>query len=381
MFKNSIKVGSLFGIEIGISLFWILLFVFFTSQASSFFNSELGLPKMVSAFSGVFLIGGLYASILAHEFGHALTAKGFGINTRRIILHLFGGVALMEAEPRSPKEEFWITIMGPAVSLFLAIIFGIVWVAASQLTVPEPFPTIFIYLAIMNLIMAIFNLLPGFPMDGGRILRSTIWYYTDNYLQSTRIATIGGTIVGSGFIALGLVRFLLGGFDLFSLIMPVLLGIFVIRLSKMSMRDAEIINSFRGKTVRQLMQPIQAVVHADWTVRDIYEHIQFFNQQEIYPVVEGDRLIGQLFYQDIATIEQRQWDWIKATEVAKPIDPSRIISPEIDVMAAIQKLSTMKMNSMAVFQGRKLLGYIRLADLIHYSRNTRQGYARPRQAY
>lgn len=381
MFKNSIKVGSLFGIEIGISIFWVLLFVFFTSQASSFFNSELELSKMVSAFSGVFLIGGLYASILAHEFGHALTARSFGINTRRIILHLFGGVALMEAEPRSPKEEFWITLMGPAVSFFLAIAFGIAWIAASQLAVPEPFPTIFIYLAIMNLIMAIFNLLPGFPMDGGRILRSTIWYYTDNYLQSTRIATIGGTIVGSGFIALGLVRFLLGGFDLFSLIMPVLLGIFVIRLSRMSMRDAKIIDSFRGKTVGQLMQPIQAVVHADWSVRDIYEHIQFFNQQEIYPVVDGDRLIGQLFYQDIAAIEQRQWDWIKATEVAKPIDPSRIISPEIDIMAAIQKLSTMKMNSMAVFQGRKLLGYIRLADLIQYSRSNRQGYARPRQAF
>lgn len=357
---NSIKIGKLFGIQVGINYNWFIIFFIMVVSFSGYVRDQFGASQSSSLTFAVLTTLLLFASVLAHEFGHALTARAFGIQTRKIILHLFGGVAFLESEPRRPLHEFLIAIAGPAVSIALAVVFGglyfLILGHASELIV-----LLVQLLAGLNLMLGVLNCAPGFPLDGGRVLRAVVWAATGDYLKSTRIAAMGGVAVGLGLILWGVSIVMV---SLTGAILRILLGVFVIYLARMSTRQAEVLAAFHGLTVRDIMQPVRAVVPADTPLSDVYAWYFMRLGVDQLPVVRGDVLLGAITLEDIQRIPPRQWDWVQAREAVRPFSAAEMVAPEAEAIQALDRFAGTNRLTVPVFEGRRLLGYITRGDVV-----------------
>lgn len=358
--RFSIKLGRLFGIEVALDVTWFLIAMILVFNLSQVLGAAGDYTTAARIVWSAILVVMLFASVLAHEFGHALTARAFGIGTRRIVLHLFGGVALIESEPDRPRDEFWITAAGPAVSFLLAFAFAGLWLAATTTGAATMVLEVLGYLAIMNGFLAVFNCLPGFPMDGGRVVRSAIWAATGDFLLSTRIAAWGGVVVGLSLSMLGFLMLMNGAGGL----LMILLGIFLVYLARSSARQAEFAAVFRGRTVRDFMRPVVAVVPADATLGEVAEaYFRRFDGAH-FPVVDGDQLLGRITDEDLRRFEPRQWDWVAAREAMRPYDPASLLSPGMPALKALQHIAGTGARCEAVFEGRRLLGFVFATDLM-----------------
>ena len=364
----SIRVGRLFGIDVGIDVSWLLIFAVMTYSISRDYQDQLDIGGGSALLFAAITTLMVYVSVLAHEYGHALTARVFGIHTARIILHLFGGVAFLEREPRRPRDEFWITVAGPAVSLVLAAAFGAATYALREANAAGTLILIVESLFFINLALGIFNCLPGFPMDGGRVVRSAIWALTGDYLTATRIAAAGGGLVGLGMIALGVVGIVLAFATgesgiAFAGVMQIMLGLFLMNLAWVSARQAEFGVKLDRLQVRTLMRPVRAVVPADLPIARVIEEFQHAEMPDQFPVVDGPRLVGNLSLADINAIPERQWEWIRARELARPYRLENTLAPQAGVMDALHLLRRMNRSCVPVFEGRRLLGYVFTRDI------------------
>jgi len=363
----AIPLGKLLGIQVSIDFTWFLIFFLLLFNLQGFIAEELGLGSAAATLVSALLIILLFASVLAHEYGHALTARAFGIRTPKIVLHIFGGVAFLESEPRKPSHEFWITVAGPAVSLVLGVTFLTALFLFSITNVQMPvLSTICLYIGMMNMVLAIFNCLPGFPMDGGRIVRAAIWGITGNYLLATRIASAGGMAVG-GLIAMwglggsiGLIPAGAGGGP-----MQLFLGLFLIFLAWQSARQAELSARLRNISVNDLVRPVNVVVPSDTLISDVLDrYMRPFGMDQL-PVVDGPRLAGFISYEDIVQVPLRQWDWVRSAELVRPYSLEDTIDPNLGAMAALQRLMRNNRAFLPVFKGRRLMGFVFRNDLIH----------------
>jgi len=367
--SNFIKLFRLFGIQVGLSPNWFLMFAIIVAGMVPGAKEATGLSGAAAGVLASIVTLLVYASILAHEFGHALAARAFGIGTSRIGLHLFGGVAMLDSEPRRPRDEFWITVAGPAVSFLLAAILGTAWLAASQLGAGPAWTFVLGYGAAANAFMGAFNCLPGYPMDGGRLVHSAIWAATNDYLFATRIARWGG-------IAMGVLLMAWGVFDLLSRqivdgMLHLLFGWFLISLARAQWRQAQVLAPFLNKKVRDFMRPLRAVVPADVPVSDVVD--DFFRplRMDQFPVIDGDRLLGVIDARDVESREPRQWPWLRASELTKPYVPAQTVAPDMDAAVALGRFGRNGRGTLAVFEGRRLLGHIVDRDFSDYLKASR----------
>lgn len=365
--SNSIKIGKLFGIEVGVNITWFLIFFVLVFSMAGSIEELSGLSTVMSTAWAVVATLLLFASVIAHEYGHALTARTFGIGTHKIILHVFGGIAFLESEPRKPLHEFFIALAGPAVSIALALVFGLMWWALDFQFYSNVAGMVIGNLAILNLFLGVFNCVPGFPLDGGRVVRAIVWGATGQYLFATRVAAWGGVIVG-GLISFSGLLSLVGVFGpaYAGGILRFFLGLFVIHLALLSMRQAVVVAAFQGRTVRDLMQPVRIVVPARMALSDVNE--RFFAQLNVdhLPVVDGDRLLGYISREDIQAAEPRQLPWIRAHEAVHPYQPSELLAPGAAAITALERLSRTRRLSLPVFQGRRLLGHVTHHDIARH---------------
>ncbi len=359
--KPVVKLGKLFGIEVGLNKSWFLVFIFLVYSISSNMTSTGELPAAQALPFAVMTGLLIYLSILAHEFGHALTAKAFGINVRTIILHIFGGVAMLDSEPRRPRDEFWITVAGPAVSFLLAGCFLGAWGLGSWMQWPFAIVKLLLYVGMINLILGIFNCLPGFPMDGGRVVRSILWAATGDYLLATRVASWGGVGVGALICVWGASN-IFGG-DPGGGLLNLLLGMFLISLARASSRQAEFIALFQGLTARDVMRPVRAVVPAATPADEVLSHYFGVVGGDSLPVVQGSRLLGYVRAEDIRMLQPHQAPWIRAEELCRPYETSLIIAPNDEAMTIMERLARVRRHSVPVFEGRRLLGFVFDEDL------------------
>lgn len=364
----SLRIGRLFGIDVAIDVSWLLIFALLTFSLSREFAGELGVGAASALVFAAVTTLLMYASVLAHEYGHALTARFFGIHTARIILHLFGGVAFLESEPRRPRDEFWITVAGPAVSFVLAALFG---AAAWVLYLgdgPAHLHLIVQTVAIINLSLGIFNCLPGFPMDGGRVVRSAIWAATGNLVLATRIAALGGGVVGLLLMGLGGLGLLLAittgdaGFAMGGML-QLLLGGFLINLAWSSARQTEIQHKLDALKVHRLMRPVSAVVPADLPVARVMEAYRGPNMPDQFPVVDGPRLLGNLSLGHINALPERQWEWVRARELARPYQLEHTLDLQTGALDALRLMHRLNRSCAPVFEGRRLVGYVFHRDI------------------
>lgn len=248
-----IKLGRVWGIPIGLHPTWFLIFIFVTfSLASGYFPAEYPqLPAWAHWGLGALTSILFFASVLAHELGHAWVALRSGIAVKSITLFIFGGAAHIASEPKSAGAEFRIALAGPAVSLGLAGLFGGLFVldqAVPFLAAPS------IYLARINLMLALFNMIPGFPLDGGRVLRALVWRYTGNLLKATRVASISGQVVAFIFMGLGALSLLQG--QVFNGLWLGLIGWFLQNAAASAYAQMRFEQVLRDVTVAQVMLPV-----------------------------------------------------------------------------------------------------------------------------
>ena len=266
---NGIRIGRLFGVDVAIHPSWFVVLVFFSfSLATGFFpRAYPGWDPVTTWTAATVATLLLFASVLAHEYGHALVARSQGIPVRSITLFILGGVAQLEREPETPGREAWMAIAGPLVSAALgALTLG----AAFLLPGPEQVVAVLAYLGVANLALLAFNLLPGFPLDGGRVLRALLWRLTRDVVRATRWAALVGQFFAWGFIALGAAQIVLQGG--LSGIWLILVGWLMIQAARATARQTEIDAELRGVSAGRLMTRfdgwLSPYMTLDWAAHD-----------------------------------------------------------------------------------------------------------------
>jgi Zn-dependent protease len=292
MFGRSLPLFKLAGFQVGVDWSWLLLAVLISwTLATGVFPSyypDLSLGIYWSL--GVIAAAGLFASIVLHELAHSLVARRYGLPIGGITLFIFGGVAQMEGEPDRPAAEFWVAIVGPITSVVVGLVCWLLAQAAAAAGAGVPVVGVLAYLASINGILALFNLVPAFPLDGGRVLRAVLWYWKGSLRWATRVASWVGGAFGIALIALGVWRVLTG--DFVGGMWWFLIGLFVHAAARASYQQVLIREGLRAVPVRQLMTPNPISVPPSISLAQLIDNYVYRYRYNMFPVVEDDRLVG-----------------------------------------------------------------------------------------
>lgn len=366
MFQKSIKLFKLLGFEVKIDLSWIIIAALIVWSLSTglfpFHYKDL-------SFETYWLMGitgalGLFLSIIGHELSHSIVARMYGMNMKGITLFIFGGVAEMNEEPVNPKAEFVMAIVGPLSSLTIAaVLYGIY--LASKGIAPIPVQGVFRYLAWINGILAVFNMMPAFPLDGGRVLRSFLWKWKNNLQTATRISSK----IGRGF---GILLVILGVINIFSAnfvggMWWVLIGMFLYNAAGMSYQQLLVRKALEGEPVERFMKPDPVVVPKSILVEDLVEDYVYKYHYKMFPVVENDRLIGCVTTRQIKEVPREDWDRTRVGEITERCTDDNTISPKEDTLNAFKTMHrTASSRLMVIEEKDKLVGIISLKDIMNW---------------
>ncbi len=383
MFGRRFVFGRILGFEIRADPTWAILFLLILwSLASGFFPAMY--PGVAAGTAwGLALVGtlGLFASLLFHELAHSVVARSYGVKVGGITLFLFGGAAEMESEPASPRAELLIAGAGPLASLFLAVAFyGVTGVVATA-GAPDPIVGLPYYLAVVNLALAVFNLLPAFPMDGGRLLRAALWGMGRNLRRATKVASRMGQgfglllIAGGAFQAIAVQNFV-GG------MWWVLIGVFIHGNAGMTYKRLLDRLSLKGLTVGDVMTRRPVTVDPDSTIQQIVDEVIYRYHHHRYPVASGRRLLGWIGARQVQGIERARWPELRVGEVMAPADTSATIPASADAETALDRLQARRDGWLMVTDRGALVGVVALRDLQAYLRLRAElgGRAGPPQA-
>jgi Zn-dependent protease len=265
-----------------------------------------GLPSTTYWWMGLAGVVGLFFSLLFHEMSHSIVARRYGLPIRGITLFLFGGIAEMEEEPANPKTEFLMAIAGPIASGLLAAIFHAVSAIGQAQGLPEAVLGVAQYLALLNGLLAIFNLLPAFPLDGGRVFRAALWYRTGDLRSATRVASRVGAGFGYALMGLGMLNILTGNF--IGGIWWFLIGLFLRGAAAASYYQLMTRRALEGEPVRRFMARQPITVPPDITVRQFVDDYVYTYYHDLFPVTENDRLLGCVTTHQVKEVPREQWD-------------------------------------------------------------------------
>lgn len=366
MFGTRIPLFRLLGIEIRLDLSWILIALLITwTLAGGVFPAWYpNLDPVVYWTMGIVAAAGLFASIVLHELAHAAVARRDGLPIDGITLFVFGGVAEMGAEPPSPGAEFRMAIAGPIASLVIALISYVIGMAGAVLGAGTPFTGVFAYLAIINTILAVFNMVPAFPLDGGRILRAALWAWRGRLGWATRITSNIGSGFGIALIALGVLSVLSGNF--IGGMWWFLLGLFVRAAAQMSYRQVAIRQGLEGIPVRRIMTDRPVAVPSSITISEfVEEHVYRFHFKH-YPVLDDGRLIGCVGLRDVKDVPRERWAETQIAAVMRPCSRDNTTTPEADALAALATMNRTQNGRLLVVEGEQLRGIVTLKDMLRF---------------
>jgi len=367
MFGKRIDLFKLFGFEVRIDLSWVALaiLVAWSLSAGLFPFRYEGLSTRTYWIMGIVGAIGLFLSIIVHEMSHSLVARVFGMPIKGITLFIFGGVAEMKKEPPTPKAEFAMAAAGPVSSILLALVFYVVFLAARATGWPEAFYGVIQYLAWINGILALFNLIPAFPLDGGRILRSILWGWKKNLRWATRIAAGIGSGFGLFLIFMGILQFFGGNF--IGGMWWFFIGMFVRGAANTSYRQLLVRKALEGEPVGRFMKQDPVTVSPATTVEALVEDFIYRHQFKLFPVVEeGNRLRGCVTMKQVKDIPREQWRSRTAGEIAVGCSPENSIDLQADAMEALALMTRTASSRLMVTEGNRLAGIISLKDMMKF---------------
>lgn len=365
MSKGSFSIGKLSGISINIDYSWFFIFLLVTwSLAGSYFPSvfpEWSLVQSISA--GIITSLLFFASVLAHELGHSITAQRNGIPVKSITLFIFGGLASISREPESSGVEFKIAIAGPLTSIALGIVF---W--ALHFLLPSPrfdgVAEIAFWLGLTNVILAVFNLLPGFPLDGGRVLRSIIWKVGKNPQKATKWVSNIGRVISYLMIATGIILFFMG-YTLNGLWLA-FIGWFLNSAASGSSRQVSLQQKLQKYSVAELMNTNYIKIPAHISIEEMYNEYIRQNKKSYLMVTSGSETLGLVNMNLLRNLDKKQWNIKTATEVMTPLGQLSYLTPEAGLIAALQLFQEEKVDQLPVVRGGEIVGLISYDDLVDF---------------
>jgi Zn-dependent protease len=366
MFGKRITLFKLLGFAVHVDLSWIILALLVTwSLAAGVFPHALpGLSPAAYWGMGVAGAAGLFLSIIFHELFHSLVARRFGLPMKGITLFIFGGVAEMDEEPPGPKAEFFMAVVGPLSSVALAAVFyltaGIVGAAGETV----PVAAVLGYLATINMVLAIFNLLPAFPLDGGRMLRSLLWRWKNNLRWATRVASRIGSWFGLAIIFFGIVNVIIGNFV--GGIWQFMIGMFLRTAAEMSYQQVVVRRALEGATVAQFMNRDPVTAPSSLTVRELVEDLVYQYHHKMFPVTDGGRVLGCITTRRVKEIPRAEWDRKTVGDIADKCSVGNTIGPGVDALKALSLMNRTGNSRLMVMDGDRLVGVISLKDIMGY---------------
>jgi len=306
---------------------------------------------------------GLFVCVLAHELSHSVVAKALGIPVEGITLFIFGGVARIGGEAKTPADEFKVAAAGPAMSLALGLGAGAVYFAMYDVLPPQARSLMF-YFMFINLILMAFNLVPGFPLDGGRLLRAALWKVLGDFAQATYVASWFGRGVAGTLIAAGAIQFLLTGFSL-GAFWWVIIGLFLWQAAAGSWRQVQLREALAGLTVRDVLETDVTSVDPNLTLDRLVHDYFYRRRRRSFPVVDPDGdLVGVVCLQDVGGLPQNDWSAYRVRDVMRPMEPATTVGPDDDLDGVFLKLMQTDDTQVPVVADGRLLGMVTRHDLM-----------------
>jgi Zn-dependent protease len=348
---KSLQLGRVSGIAIGLDYSWFIIFGLFVFLLGSAYLPTTARGMAPGWYWAAAVLTALlfFSSVLVHELSHAVVARRRGIPINRIILFIFGGVAQMEDEPQTPGDELQMALAGPAASVAIAgLFFGLAWLAdfwQSRLMLQA-----FLYLTFINVVLAVFNLLPGFPLDGGRVFRAILWHITGNLRKATRIAAIVGQGMGGIFILIGLSSLIVPEVRAYTSVWLALIGWFLVSAARTSYGQVVARETLASVPLWQMMNTRIEAVPAEWTVDQLVRDYFLHQTATAVPVTDGEELIGMATLAGVQTIPQATWSQTPVRLITQPMEDGHVLPPDEDAWAAVNRMA--RGNWEQVFIGR-----------------------------
>lgn len=365
MFSNAVKLFDIFGFQIRVDPSWLIIAALIVwSLAAGYFPEEVpGLHHSDYLAFAIVAMLGLFGSLILHELAHSLVARRFGLGVGGITLFLFGGVAELEQEPESAGSEFWIAVAGPAMSFLLAGVFGLIGGAARSVGATEGLLALLGYLSAINLVLALFNLLPAFPLDGGRVLRAALWRAKGDLLAATRTASLAGSAFGYALVVLGLFA-LFSGEAAIAGLWPILIGLFLAGAARATYQQMLTRRALVGRTVGDLMTRGAHVTGPERTVQELVDEIMLSHGVGFVPVVENGQAIGYVDTAAVRGIDRDNWDTTRVEDVFVPLTPDMRTMPQETLEQILRRVAQSGRRKFIVEEGRRFAGVLTLSDLV-----------------
>ena len=364
--KSQIKIGTVFGVELGLHYSWLVIALLITFSLVSQFhaqNRDWSEPLVW----GVAIITGVlfFACLFAHELSHAVVARARGLPIHKITLFLLGGVAQIEKEAADPKTEFWMAIVGPITSGILGLaLLGLAWLLG---WVPRTSPTtpataLLVWLGYINLALCAFNMIPGFPLDGGRVLRAVLWWSMGDAERATRAAARVGQAIAVVFIGLGILQFFQGSG--LSGLWIAFIGWFLLQAASATYLQLQTGSLLRGLRVRDVMSADYQTVDPE-TSLEVFVHDQLLRSgRRCFLVMKDGRLIGLITPKEIRDIDPNSWPSRRVGDVMRPADKIHFMSPDLPAVEALETMGREDVHQLPVLADGRISGIVTRAHIL-----------------
>jgi Zn-dependent protease len=366
--RSHIKLGRIWGIEIGLHYSWLIIALLIAFSLSAHFHTVRPEWNVNMVWAAAIITAVLFfVTLLLHELAHSLVAKARGMRVRAITLFALGGVSQIESEAKDARSEFWIAIVGPLTSLVIGLVcFGVVRGAGWRPgTHPgNPVVAVLLWLGYINIALAFFNMIPGYPLDGGRVLRAIIWWITKNAQRATRSAAQIGQAVALLFIVYGLYRFFVGAN--FGGLWIAFIGWFLMDAARSSYLQVGIVEGLRDHRVADLMQRDCARVGGYLSVRDFVDEYLLHSGNRCFVVMQDQHPAGIVTPAEAKKVRREEWNQTSVQSVMRPMNQVVTVPPEMPVLKALELMSRAKVDELAVVSDGKLEGIFSRAQVLRF---------------
>jgi Zn-dependent protease/CBS domain-containing protein len=374
MLRGGIPIGKAFGISLRLHYSWFFIFALVTwALAAGYFPSTYPTWSLSARIAAGLITSVLFfASVLVHELMHSIVSQRQGIPVQSITLFIFGGVSQISSEPKQPADEFRMAIVGPLSSLVIGgILLGVYFGLRNVDTLAAQFVTgITYWLGIINLFLGVFNLIPGFPLDGGRVLRSLIWWRSGNLKRATRIASNAGRAVGFVLIFVGVWFVFTGNWA--NGIWLALIGWFLESAAVGSYQQLLLQDMLKGHVASEVMSRDCVIIPPDTTIDHLVHENILTSGRRCFPVVSGSQLMGMMTLHDVKAVPREKWGTETVGEAMTPFEKLKRVGPHEELSSILQILTQDNINQVPVVEDNKIVGMVSRENLLNFV-NIRSG--------
>ena len=381
---NGFRIGKIFNININIDWSWLLIFGLVSwSLASSFGQMHADWTPLMQWGMAILAALLFFLSVLAHELAHSLVARAQGVPVRNITLFMFGGVSNIQKEPASPINEFLVAIVGPLTSFILGgafLLLGTGGIALSNVAVTNmtdllsqlgPANTIFLWLGSVNILVGLFNLIPGFPLDGGRVVRSILWGITNDLKKATRWASwlgqgVAWLLIFAGMSMLFGAQIPILGSGFINGLWLIFIGWFLQNAAVQSYRRVVVQDILEDVPVKRLMNPNVPQAPADISVEEFVDNYLMQSDNQAFIVFDDEKMVGMITIDDVRKLPHESRRTSLVRDVMTPSEKMIVVAPEEDVTDAFDRLQMKDVRQLPVVTGNKIVGLLRRKDIVRW---------------